>query len=357
MNHLVLYCRSGFEKECAAEIVDHSTQLGISGHVSACPLTGFVIFTATQKHLASVCAARLNFKNLVFCRQMFGAFDEIVNLPQSDRTGPIIEVLKSNNVSAVEVFVETADTDESKRILPFCNKFAPHFERAAKKEGILSNNVAARTFRLHLFFISSDRVYAGVSHLSNSSPWFMGIPRLKFPKDAPSRSTLKLEEAFHVFLSPQEQAAMLREGMSAVDLGASPGGWSYQLVRRGIRIEAIDNGPMDKELMRSGLVHHIKVDGFSYSPRRPVDWMVCDIVEQPKRIAKLAGRWMAQGLCGATIFNLKLPMKKRYEEIKLCVDIIKGELARSTAGKTFSICIKQLYHDREEATGFIRRCI
>lgn len=262
-------------------------------------------------------------------------------------------MLKSWKVRAGDVFVETADTDESKQILPFCKKFAPHFVRAAMKEGVLADNDGPDKFRLHLFFISSDRVYAGVSHLSNSSPWFMGIPRLKFPKDAPSRSTLKLEEALHVFLTPQEQAAMLREGMSAVDLGASPGGWTYQLVRRGIRVEAIDNGPMDKALLRSGLVQHVKTDGFSYSPRRPVDWMVCDIVEQPRRIAKLAGRWMAQGLCGSTIFNLKLPMKKRYDEVKLCLDSIKGELARSTAGKKYSIFIKQLYHDREEVTGFI----
>ncbi len=32
----------------------------------------------------------------------------------------------------------------------------------------------------------------------------MGIPRLKFPREAPSRSTLKLEEAWHTFI-PREQ--------------------------------------------------------------------------------------------------------------------------------------------------------
>ena len=354
MNHLVFYCRSGFEKECAAEIIDRSVHLGIYGHVSAArPTTGFVIFTTAQKGLASTFAARLNFKNLVFSRQMFAAFDEIINLPQSDRTGPIIATLKSNKVSASEVFVETSDTNESKTILPFCKKFAPHFTRAAFREGILSADGEAKSFRLHLFFLSSDRVYAGISSVKNSSPWYMGIPRLKFPRAAPSRSTLKLEEAFNFFLSQQEQAAMLREGMSSVDLGASPGGWTYQLVRRGIRVEAVDNGPMDTALLRTGLVRHVKTDGFSYSPLRPVDWMVCDIVEQPRRIAKLAGRWMAQGLCGRTIFNLKLPMKKRYEEVRLCMESIKVELARGTTGKNYSVFIKQLYHDREEVTGFI----
>jgi 23S rRNA (cytidine2498-2'-O)-methyltransferase len=353
MNHLVLYCRSGFEKECAAEIIDHSTRLGVHGHVSACAATGFVIFTTAQKGLASTLIGRLKFKDLVFCRQMFTAFDEIVDLPQSDRIGPIIGMLKSRNVHANEVFVETADTDDSKRILPFCNKFTPHVVRAARNEGVLADDDASSEFRLHLFFISSDRVYAGVSSINNSSGWYMGIPRLKFPKSAPSRSTLKLEEAFFVFLTDREQTTALRKGMYAVDIGASPGGWTYQLVRRGIRVEAIDNGPMDNGLMRSGLVRHVKTDGFSFRPARLVDWMVCDIVDQPRRIARLVGRWMAQGLCGKTIFNLKLPMKKRYEEVKLCIDLIKAELAGSAVNKIYSIALKQLYHDREEVTGFI----
>jgi 23S rRNA (cytidine2498-2'-O)-methyltransferase len=356
MNHLALYCRSGFEKECEAEILDHSERLGVHGRANANPATGFVIFTTDQKGLAATFIERLVFKDLVFCRQMFAAFDEIVNLPRTDRIGPILDLLKSRNIHAGDAFVETADTDDAKRILPFCSKFTPHFVRAARDEGVLADNGASSGLRLHLFFLSSDRVYAGVSSMGNSSGWYMGIPRLKFPKSAPSRSTLKLEEAFFVFLPAREQTTALREGMSAVDLGASPGGWTYQLVRRGIKVEAVDNGPMDRALMRSGLVRHVKTDGFSFRPARPVDWMVCDIVDQPRRIAQLAGRWMAQGWCNRTIFNLKLPMKKRYEEVKICRDLINKELAASAANKIYSLAIKQLYHDREEVTGFIGAC-
>ncbi len=108
----------------------------------------------------------------------------------------------------------------------------------------------------------------------------MGIPRLKFPTGAPSRSTLKLEEAFLTFLSERERADKLKPGMSAVDLGAAPGGWTWQLVKRGLRVAAVDNGPMAEALMASGLVEHCRIDGFRYRPAQPVDWLVCDIVEQ-----------------------------------------------------------------------------
>lgn len=74
----------------------------------------------------------------------------------------------------------------------------------------------------------------------------------KFPSDAPSRSTLKLEEAFHVFIPADEWDERLANGMYAVDLGACPGGWTYQLVKRNMWVSSVDNGPMAQSLMDTG---------------------------------------------------------------------------------------------------------
>lgn len=61
--------------------------------------------------------------------------------------------------------------------------------------------------------------------------------------------------------------------MLAVDLGAAPGGWTWQLVNREMRVTAVDNGPMAENLMYSGLVDHQKVDGYQYRPRqRSTGW-------------------------------------------------------------------------------------
>lgn len=352
MNHLILYCRAGFEKECAAEIMAATAALRITGYVKAKDETGYVIFTLNEKGGLSP-SFGISFSSLIFCRQIFAAFEEVTNLPPHDRVSPCIKALKPHGISVDEVVVETADTDESKQILPFCRTFGHHFQKAMMKEGMLTpeKNRRKTGLRLHLFFLSSDRVYMGISEINNSSPFYMGIPRLKFPKEAPSRSTLKLEEAFFVFLSQQDRERYLKLGMTAVDLGASPGGWSYQFVRRNIYVTAIDNGPMDNSLMQSGLINHIKTDGFTYVPKGASDWMVCDIVEQPMRIAKLVGKWIQEGWCRHTIFNLKLPMKKRYDEVKLCEGAI-CEMLEGT-GIQYTLSIKQLYHDREEVTGFI----
>jgi 23S rRNA (cytidine2498-2'-O)-methyltransferase len=76
--------------------------------------------------------------------------------------------------------------------------------------------------------------------------------------------------------------------------------------------------------------------------------MVCDMVEQPRRVAERMATWLRQGWCRHAIFNLKLPMKKRWDETRLCLDLFAEQ-----AGKPLTLRAKQLYHDREEITVFV----
>ena len=128
---------------------------------------------------------------------------------------------------------------------------------------------------------------------------------------------------------------------------------SGNLGRACIKVSAVDNGPMNAELMDSGLVEHFRADGFTFRPRKPVNWMVCDIVEKPARNAALLETWIGEGLCREAVVNLKLPMKQRYAEVKRLLERIADGLA--ARGVKASIGCKQLYHDREEVTCHLRR--
>ena len=353
MNQLILYCRSGFENECAAEIQNQAGALGVYGYAKAKLGSAFVVFIAYESKAVLRLAGRLNFQHLVFARQLLMSPGLLNDLPVTDRVGPILHALDGMAERVSAVWIETADTNEAKSLAPFCRKFKPLLRSALKQSGQLDEHNPALP-RLHLFFLSSTAVYPALSLPGDaSSPWVMGIPRLKLPRAAPSRSTLKLDEAIQHFLEPVEQAERFRPGMRAVDLGAAPGGWSWQLVRRHLSVTAVDNGPMDANFMASamasGLIEHRCEDGFRYRPTRPVDWMVCDMVDKPSRVARLAGEWLVRGDCRASIFNLKLPMKKRYAEVLRCRDII----ARMLAGRVYKLALKQLYHDREEVTGYL----
>lgn len=174
---------------------------------------------------------------------------------------------------------------------------------------------------------------------------------MRAPKDAPSRATLKLEEAWHQFIPREQWDQRIAPSMRAVDLGAAPGGWTWQLVNKSMFVEAVDNGPMAENIMASGQVTHRMEDAFRFAPERAVHWLVSDIADKPARVAELITRWAENKWFKEAVFNLKLPMKKRYIELQLCSEIIT--LALDNAGIEYTLKFKQLYHDREEVTGHL----
>jgi 23S rRNA (cytidine2498-2'-O)-methyltransferase len=225
-------------------------------------------------------------------------------------------------------------------------------QRALTEAGLLDTTRVSKA-GMHFFFVGSTAVFPALTLAGNASPWPMGIPRLKLSRAAPSRSSLKLEEALLTFLTTSERAKRIRPGLRVVDLGAAPGGWSWVMAERGLKVVAVDNGALAPALLNCNGVLHLREDGLHYRPPKPVDWLLCDIVEQPRRIAELAATWCAEGWCREAIFNLKLPMKKRLEEIIRCRALI--ETACDAAGIDHSLSFKQLYHDRLEVTGHFHR--
>ncbi len=154
-------------------------------------------------------------------------------------------------------------------------------------------------------------------------------------------------------MSNKQRKATFRLGHTAVDLGAAPGGWTYQLVQRGLQVTAIDNGPMDKKLMATEQVVHLKENALTWLPEKPVQILVCDMVEKPSLVANLMAKWLLQAKAAHAIFNLKLPMKKRFQEVSDCIGEICDQLEAQEIDYFWQA--KHLYHDREEITVYFRR--
>ena len=286
----------------------------------------------------------------IFARSVFAGAGPIALLtspaPQgrADRVTPILAAIaQTAQPPWRSVWVEFPDTNEGKALSGLARSLAVRINGELQANGSLHDSAHKR---LHVFLPEGATAWIGESR-ANANDWPMGIPRLRMPPGAPSRSTLKLAEAVHVFLGDRE-SALLRTGMRAVDLGAAPGGWTWQLVQRGIFVIAVDNGPLKGAVRDDRLVTHLREDAFRFRPRRPVDWLVCDVVDQPMRIAELIARWIADGAARRAIFNLKLPMKKRYDEVRRCMQRI-GEMAPAAG----TLAVRQLYHDREEVTAYL----
>ena len=349
MNGLLCYCRAGFEPELAAELTARAAEAGHAGYARAERDTGHVLFVA---HEASALSSALPWRSLIFARQKLSLLAELRALPSQDRIAPMLEALASHAAGTHfgELVVEHPDSDLAKPLSGLARAFGNAFRPALRKAGILSARDDAAMPRLHVCFVAGDHALLAGSDPDDSAPWPMGIPRLRLHKDAPSRSALKLEEALLTLLDERERGTWLRPGMRAADLGAAPGGWTWILARNGLRVSAIDNGPLRQHVIDTGLVDHLRADGFQWQPQQPLDWLVCDMVEQPRRVAERMATWFREGWCRHAIFNLKLPMKKRWDETRLCLDLLQ-----QGAREPLHVRARQLYHDREEITVFATR--
>jgi 23S rRNA (cytidine2498-2'-O)-methyltransferase len=294
---------------------------------------------------------RLSFRQLAFARQLLHLHGEVTDLPERDRLSPLLAAIPDTPEKFSAVHLEVPDTNEGKTLSGFTRRFQPLLEEKLREASRLASDPALP--RLHIFFPDQGRALIATSDPNNSSSALNGIQRVGMSPDAPSRSYLKLAEAFEVFLDKREQAQWLKPGMTSVDLGAAPGGWTWQLVQRGLKVIAVDNGPLKGAAAGHPSIKHLRQDGFRFRPQRPVDWLVCDMVEQPQRVAALMTEWLAGGLTQRAIFNLKLPMKKRVAALNDALSTIHATL--NARGIRHELCAKQLYHDREEVTVYLSR--
>jgi len=369
---LVAHCRAGFEPEAATDLGRLAEAAGARIAVDAPVGRGFIVgnlarFDPQPWPRAFERAPPIFVRSLFFGTGPHPLFDPATARGRPDRVAPLVALIEGfraefpllnptsrtpGHANGFALRLETPDTNDGKELSGLTRALAARLANALQERGVPwapADVAGAPGTNLHVLFPDGAHAYVGASVAPWASRWTMGIPRLRMPGGAPSRSTLKLAEAFVTFLGDREPE-VLRAGMRAVDLGAAPGGWTWQLAHRGLRVIAVDNGPLKGDVLDDPLVTHLRADGLSYLPKRPVDWMVCDIVEQPSRIATLVARWLGEGHARHAIFNLKLPMKKRYDEVRRCEAIIRDALAAAHVKHT--LALRQLYHDREEVTGY-----
>jgi 23S rRNA (cytidine2498-2'-O)-methyltransferase len=173
------------------------------------------------------------------------------------------------------------------------------------------------------------------------SAYFCGPARMADDRAAPSRSYLKIEEAYGVI------GCEPGPGDSVCDLGAAPGGWSYSAAKRGARVVAVDNGPLKGGALGHPRIDHRSDDAFGFSPGKDAvfDWLFCDLLEDPHKVLRSIVRpWIEGRWCRRFVINLKFG---RVDPI-----VLLGELRApdSPLAPASDVRIVHLYHDREELT-------
>jgi 23S rRNA (cytidine2498-2'-O)-methyltransferase len=149
----------------------------------------------------------------------------------------------------------------------------------------------------------------------------------------PSRAYLKLWEALTLI------GRRPGPGEVCLDLGSSPGGWSWALQRMGARVISIDKAPLAPEIACLPGIEHGQQSAFALDPQTvgPVNWLFSDIVCYPARLLSLVERWLAAGTCRNFVCTIKF----------------QGPTDHATARRFAAIPgsqLRHLFHNKHELT-------
>lgn len=149
----------------------------------------------------------------------------------------------------------------------------------------------------------------------------------------PSRAYLKLFEA--LTLLGEHPAA----GERCLEIGASPGGWTWVLGTLGADVIAVDRAPLAKEIARLGNVRELVGNAFAMTPERigPVKWLFSDVICYPEKLYRYVRQWLDAGACERFVCTLKFQGSEHYGVIE--------DFARVPQSR-----ILHLSHNRHELT-------
>jgi 23S rRNA (cytidine2498-2'-O)-methyltransferase len=149
----------------------------------------------------------------------------------------------------------------------------------------------------------------------------------------PSRAYLKLWEALTVI------GCQPRPGERCLDLGSSPGGWSWALQRIGAYVVSVDKAPLAPDIARLPGIEHRLESAFALDPHTvgPVDWLFSDVVCYPGRLLALIERWLAAGICRRFVCTLKFQGATDHDTARRFAAIPGSQL-------------RHLFHNKHELT-------
>jgi 23S rRNA (cytidine2498-2'-O)-methyltransferase len=149
----------------------------------------------------------------------------------------------------------------------------------------------------------------------------------------PSRAYLKLWEALTLI------GCRPGPGERCLDLGSSPGGWSWALQHMGANVVSVDKAGLAPGIARLPGIEHRFESAFALDPRTvgPLDWLFSDVVCYPARLLALVERWLDAGTCRRFVCTVKFQGRTDHEAARRFAAIPGSRL-------------RHLFHNKHELT-------
>jgi 23S rRNA (cytidine2498-2'-O)-methyltransferase len=144
---------------------------------------------------------------------------------------------------------------------------------------------------------------------SVSRPSLTGAMSFKENKNPPSRAYLKLWEALTLLGDWPNKTSQV------VDLGSSPGSWTWALAKLGAQVLSIDRSKLDPLLDAFTNVEFRTGDAFSLAPEKK-DWVFSDVICYPDKLLEYMKGWLDSGHCSKFVCSVKFAGKPDYDVIQ-----------------------------------------
>jgi 23S rRNA (cytidine2498-2'-O)-methyltransferase len=177
----------------------------------------------------------------------------------------------------------------------------------------------------------------GTKYISQTSP------------DTISRAGAKIAEALHYLLMYRR---MPKKGSHWLELGASPGGMTSELLGRGYKVTAIDRAPLDKRLDKLKDLHFALLDVAGFKPNASMRYeailsdMNGDAREAIRQVSRLSAHLQTGGL---VIFTLKTPGVTSFAEMN---ELYRDAVATAAVAGLALFAKTHLTYNRHELTLF-----
>lgn len=135
---------------------------------------------------------------------------------------------------------------------------------------------------------------------------------LEDKQNPPNRAYLKLWEALY------RLGRYPKKGDTALDLGASPGGWTYVLQTLGAHVTAVDKAPLAPHIAQLAHVTSLKQSAFALNPNdfQGLHWFVCDMACYPEKLLEFVKKWIAHDNTTQFVCTLKLQGVPNFDVIR-----------------------------------------
>lgn len=138
----------------------------------------------------------------------------------------------------------------------------------------------------------------------------------------PNRAYLKLWEALGILQKYP------KEGETALDLGAAPGGWTWVLAQCGAKVIAVDKAELAANIAQLPQVEYLKESAFALDPKNfnTLDWLVCDVICYPERSLALIQTWLSANKAKNIICTIKLQGEENWQMLTELKTIANAKL-------------------------------